>query len=442
MKLNTMKSQVHTHEGAVAKQISPLLQLKRSTMSCMLWEKEFYEEGKSIAERIASLIPLVKAEDVVTVASDCRNKMHLRHVPLLIASVCAGLASHKSIVSTLLFDIIKRPDELAEFLSIYWKDEKKPLSAQIKKGLAKAFTKFNEYSLAKYNQNRTIKLRDVLFLCHAKPKDEEQASLWKRLANNELSTPDTWEVVISATEDKKAEWERLLKEKKLGGLALLRNLRNMIEAKVESALITSSIESMHTDRILPFRFIAAARYAPQFEPFLEKAMWRGLEDVKRLSGKTVLLIDVSGSMNSSVSEKSELTRMDAACGLAMLLREIGEDVRVITFSDMVKEVAPRRGFALRDAIISSQPHSGTKLGFALDLINLKKDFFDRMICITDEQATAEKIPESKLKKAYMVNVASYQHGVGYGSYTHIDGFSESIVDFIQTYEEENCEGRD
>ena len=94
--------------------------------------------------------------------------------------------------------VIQRADELAEFVAIYWAQGREPLSAQVKKGLAAAFPKFDEYALAKYDRAGAVRLRDVLFLCTRVRVDEAQAALWKRLAENELATPDTWEVALSA----------------------------------------------------------------------------------------------------------------------------------------------------------------------------------------------------------------------------------------------------
>jgi hypothetical protein len=142
----------------------------------------------------------------------------------------------------------------------------------VKKGLAAAFPKFDEYQLAKYDRGGPIKLRDVLFLSHAKPRDDAQAGVWKKLVWGKLATPDTWEVALSTGTDKRAAWERLLTENKLGALALLRNLRNMREAAVDEDLVLKALRSMKTDRVLPFRFLAAARYAPQWESSLEEAM--------------------------------------------------------------------------------------------------------------------------------------------------------------------------
>jgi hypothetical protein len=146
-------------------------------MACLLWEDAFYEEGVSIAERIAALIPKVDAVAVQRIALEARNEMKLRHVPLLIVREMARLASHRHLVAKTLAEVIQRPDELAEFLSIYWKVKKQPLSAQVKKGLAAAFAKFDAYQLAKYNRDHAIKLRDVLFLSHARPKDSTQEAV-------------------------------------------------------------------------------------------------------------------------------------------------------------------------------------------------------------------------------------------------------------------------
>jgi 60 kDa SS-A/Ro ribonucleoprotein len=170
-------------------------------------------------------------------------------------------------------------------VAIYWAGGRTPLSAQVKKGLAAAFTKFDEYALAKYNRDAPVKLRDVLFLSHAKPVDAAQEALWKRLVEGELATPDTWEVALSAGEDKTASWERLLAERKLGALALLRNLRNIKAAKADEKLVREAIRSMRTERVLPFRFIAAARYAPQWERELEEAMFRCVAEQEKLGGQ-------------------------------------------------------------------------------------------------------------------------------------------------------------
>ncbi|HKW74500.1 MAG TPA: TROVE domain-containing protein [Terriglobales bacterium] len=418
-----------THEGAPARMISPELQLRRSVLACMLWEDQFYEEGVAIAGRIRELVAKVPAEKVASLAVEARVQMKLRHVSLLVVREMARMATHRHLVADTLMQVIQRPDELAEFVALYWSEGKQPLSAQVKKGLATAFTKFDEYALAKYNRATPVKLRDALFLCHAKPLDATQAELWKRLVNGDLTTPDTWEVALSAGADKQETWERLLSENRLGALALLRNLRNMDEAKVDKTLIANALGRMKAERVLPFRFIAAARHAPQWEAELEQAMFRSLCGQPRLPGKTVLLVDVSGSMDAPLSRRSEMRRNDAACGLAMLLREIAEEVSVYSFSDHLVRLPARRGFALRDAINASQRRAGTMLGRALHGI---EESYDRLLVITDEQSH-DPVPNPKAR-GYMLNVASYKNGVGYSAWTHIDGWSDSVIEYVRAAE--------
>ena len=423
-----------THEGAPATRVSNEAALRRAVLACMLWEDQFYEDGVAIAGRIAELVPKVSAFDVAGLAVEAREKMKLRHAPLLLAREMARQKTHRLLVAETLERVIQRADELAEFVAIYWKDGRTPLSAQVKKGLAAAFTKFDEYQLAKYDRAGAIRLRDVLFLSHAKPKDEAQAALWKRLIADELATPDTWEVALSASqgEGKRDAWERLLRENKLGALALLRNLRNFKETGVDEDLVASALGSMKTSRVLPFRFIAAARYAPQWEPQLEQAMFGCVAGHEKLRGKTALLVDVSGSMTAPLSKRSEMQRTDAAYGLAVLLREIAEKVSVYSFSDKLAEMPARRGFALRDAVDHSQPHSGTYLGRAVAELDGREQY-DRLIVITDEQSH-DKVPAPK-GRGYVINVASFKNGVGYGAWNHIDGWSESVVEYIRALEQ-------
>lgn len=418
-----------THEGAPAKNISAEQELRRSVLACMLWEDQFYEDGVAIAGRIRELVPKVAAEKVAALAVEAREKMKLRHAPLLLVREMARLATHRQLVAETLLRVIQRADELSEFVALYWSEGKQPLSAQVKKGLAAAFTKFDEYALAKYNRASPVKLRDVLFLCHAKPVDAAQAELWKRLVAGELATPDTWEVALSAGADKREAWERLLSENKLGALALLRNLRNMAEAKVDEELVRTGLYRMRTERVLPFRFIAAARYASQWEAELEKAMLKSLEGQTKLPGKTVLLVDVSGSMDAPLSRRAEMRRNDAAYGLAILLREIAEQVSIYTFSDKLVRVPSRQGFALRDALNASQLHSGTYLGRAIGEMDEK---YDRLIVITDEQSH-DAVPNPH-GRGYVINVASFQNGVGYGKWVHIDGWSDSVIEYIRAAE--------
>jgi hypothetical protein len=117
--------------------------------------------------------------------------------------------------------------------------------------------------------------------------------------------------------------------------------------------------------------------------------------------------------------------------IAILARELCDSVAVYSFSNKLVRVPDRRGFALRDAITSSQQHGSTYLGQAIQDLN-KKEPYDRIIVLTDEQS--HDVVPAPNAKGYLINVAAYQNGVGYGDWTHIDGWSESVFDYIQNVE--------
>lgn len=416
------KNTVKTHEGATAwPHMSVEQALRRSVLSCLLWENEFYEDGVSIADRIAALVSKCNHEFVGDLAVEAREVYNLRHAPLWLA---VNMNPHSADV---ISRVIKRADELGEIVSLFWKSKggRKPsLTAGLKRGLCRAFGKFDEYQIAKYNRPSAVKLKDVVFLAHVPVTD-----ITRKLVADELTTPDTWEVALSGGADKKEAFERLLREQKLGYLALLRNLRNMATVGVDTTLMRDAIIARKgAAKVLPFRFVAAARACPQMEPALDHALLANLSEGLRLQGKTAVLVDVSGSMTWKLSQASDISRMDAAATLASMI--IG-DVRVFTFSNQVIEVPPRKGMPGVDSIIQSQHHGGTQLGMAVSAINDNVDY-DRLIVITDEQSH-DVVPEPK-HAGYMINVASNKNGVGYGKWVHIDGFSESVLRFIHEFE--------
>ena len=466
--LNTTRkpTPVYTAEGARGFKGNHEQQLRRLALCCMLWEDNFYIDGQKVADLIAALVHTTPMAKVAEIAIEAREQSKLRHLPLLIVREMArhpALTKSPRVVSETLARVIRRPDELTEFLAIYWKDGKCPLSKQVKLGLAQAFQKFNEYQLGKYNRDKDIKLRDVLFLCHSKPADvpaewnrwsrnqrlglregvpvaqmrpegfTEGEQLYAKLVDGTLATPDTWEVELSAGKDKRETFMRLMAENKLGDLAFLRNLRNMFDAGVPRDDLKAYGASRKWGRVLPFRFIAAARVVPQFEPYLEPWMLSCLAEQPKLSGVTGLLVDVSGSMfGPRISAKSDLDRFDAGAALAILGRELCEDVRVFSFSNHLVEVPPRSGFALRDALRQSQMHSGTYLGGALSKM-AGTGKYDRIIVLTDEQSH-DAIPQIA-SRVYVINVASNQNGVASeGRIERINGWSESVFDYIQRRE--------
>ena len=132
-----------THEGSVAQRVDVKRELRRSVLTCLLWEDAFYEKGSEIAKRIAALVATNKPNDVAALACEARGAMQLRHAPLFLVRELARRKGAGPLVAESLERVIQRADELSEFVALYWKEKKQPLSAGTKRGLARAFTKFD-----------------------------------------------------------------------------------------------------------------------------------------------------------------------------------------------------------------------------------------------------------------------------------------------------------
>jgi hypothetical protein len=428
--------------------------LRRLVMACLLWEDNAYCDGQSIVDQIKALVPHVP--NVAEIAIEARFEQKLRHVPLML--VREMTRNHMPGVAATLAKICKRPDEMTEFLAMYWGDNggKRTLSSTVKKGLAQAFSKFDEYQLAKYNQlDKAVKLRDVLFLCHAKPLQEKH-DLYKRLINNELAVPDTWEVGMSAakgTAGKRAVWERLIDDGKLPAFAFLKNLRNMQEVSVSREHMAKAFETCRSDMLLPIDFLKARKYAPDWTREIESLMYKCAQSWPRLTGWTSLVIDVSGSMGSNLSDKSEFTRMDAAASMAVLAAECCDHVSVYatagndsTRVHQTKKVEALRGFALADKILKMSKELGGGGIFTRQVCDYvrksEKEAPDRLLVFSDSQdcdAMGSGQPKPSGKRNYIIDVSSHSHGVNYkGVWTaEIAGWSERFLKFVASMESSN-----
>jgi len=364
--------------------------------------------------------------------------LKLRHVPLFLCLQLLKLKAGK-IAGDTIATVVQRPDEMGELIALYRKAKRLPLAAQLKKGLARAFVRFNAYQLGKWNRDAAVKVKDVMFLVHPKPKDAAQAAVWKQLVDGTLATPDTWEVALSSGSDKKATWERLLTEKKLGYMALLMNLRNMSDAGVTPSLIEQALrEGAPQSKALPFRFISAYKHAPQYAQALSDAM--ELAVTGSLSGRTAVLLDVSVSMNDALSGKGTLVRYEAAAALAVLIRGLSPSCRVFIYSDRCAEVPNLKGLAMVEAI-SGKVGGGTNTEKAVQAVNAQFKELDRMILLTDEQAH-DGLCQSIAKYAYLINVAPYKPSLDTGSsWVRINGWSERVIDWIQVHESQLIDAR-
>lgn len=473
-----------TYEGAPAYIDTKERELRRAVLACLLFEDNFYESGVDIAKRIQDLASKIEPEKVAALAIEARQMFNLRHVPLLLLCVLAKTGKGiPHLVANTVERVISRADEPGELIALYWKlngerkvtsligtrypytpgsagekveytSKKVPLPAQFKKGLARAILKFDQYQLTKYNRDVDVKLRDVIFMTHPDPSEEHlKGRLFANFVNKDhlpkltksgakiqewygewekLNPPETWEVELSAGKDKKEVFTKLLMENKLGYLALLRNLRNMEQSGVDPLLVQNAILARKgADRVLPFRFIAAAKYSPVQSNALDVALRASVDNLPKLPGKTGIMVDVSGSMDANLSQKSDMTRMDAAAALASIMP--CEYARVFSFSYGVKgPLTNIGGLAGITAIVQSQQHGGTNLGGAVQFLNGQD--FDRIVVITDEQSHT-RVPAPKAKLSYMINVGGYKNSVATDKdWIRIEGFTENVIRYMSEIE--------
>ena len=268
------------HEGALAWRMTPEWELYTTVVTTMGVEDTFYEGGEERVRRIADLVRKVKPEFVAQLAVYTREEMHLRSVPLLLLVELDCCHQGDTLVSRAVGRTIQRADEITELLMCYlWRTGKADLSglsSQLRKGLAEAFNKFDEYQFAKYNRkNRKVTLRDALALVHPKPKDDRQADIFRKIKSDTLETPVTWETELSAvgqrhfdSEEEKEEakrevWRKLVQSHRLGYMATLRNLRNMLKLGMDEETMQmvcdyiANPEAVRKSKQLPFRFLSA-----------------------------------------------------------------------------------------------------------------------------------------------------------------------------------------
>lgn len=268
------------HEGAIAWRMTPEWELYTTVVTTMGTEDKYYEGGEDRVRRIADLVWKVEPVFVAQLAIYAREAMHLRSVPLLLLVELARCHHGDNLVSKAVSRTVQRADEITELLMCYqWRTGRKDLtglSSQLRKGLAESFNHFDEYQFAKYNRtDRKVTLRDALLLVHPKPKDEHQAEIFRKILSDTLETPYTWETELSSVGQqsfeskeeldaaKRETWKQLVESRRMGYMATLRNLRNLLRLDMDDETMQmvcdfiADPEAVRKSKQLPFRFLSA-----------------------------------------------------------------------------------------------------------------------------------------------------------------------------------------
>ncbi len=486
-------------EGANAYIQSPELELYTAVVTSAL-KDTFYESSDNRLSRIKVLIQQVEPEFVAKLAVYAREHMYLRSIPLVLTVELAKIVRGNDLIARLTCRVVQRADELTELLSYYQSangrtektyGEKRlnKLSKQLQKGLGAAFNKFDEYQFGKYNRDScVVKLRDALILTHPKPKNEVQEAIFNKIVTGTLETPYTWETALSAlgqqkfesTEEKQAafqqKWQELIDSEKLGYMALLRNLRNILNARVSSEHLDKICEMLSDParvakaKQFPFRYLSAYRelQALQTEAAPPKTakILTALECAIRASvvnfrgfgaeQRIVIACDVSGSMYHPISPKSTIQMYDIGLVLGMLLQSKCENVVTGLFGEIWKTVALPQDNILKN-VQDLRKREG-EVGYATngylvisDLIAQKR-IADKVMIFTDVQlwnstGGAKSIESEwiKYRKNIAPNAKLYLFDLTGNGNTPLDlsknngvsliaGWSDKIFDILQAVE--------
>jgi len=306
-RFNTRSTTATTNlAGGKAYTMTPEMELLHGVLSTFLDDK-YYESGEDRMARLKTLIAKVDPEFTARLAVIARKEFHLRSVTTLLLGELARVHRGNDLVKRAIVASVVRVDDTTELISYLGK----PLPKQVKRGIRNSLYKFTGHQLAKYKgEGKKVSLVDVFNLVHPKVEfaSEEQKDAWAKLLKGELKSKDTWESELS---NKETDEERakalvyLIVEDKMGYMALLRNLNNIIkyklpdEVKEHVAKRIADHEQVKRSKQLPFRFLTAydnVKGERIFTDAISQAMDYALDNVPKLSGKTLIAIDSSGSM--------------------------------------------------------------------------------------------------------------------------------------------------
>lgn len=448
----TKKNDVRNLAGGKAYKESNEMQLA-SLLLTSFGDDKYYQKEKEVYNQLERLIAVCDKEFVAKAIIYARKQFGMRTITHIASSMLAKHIGGKEWGRRFFYKVINRVDDMTEIVACHL-SRKQKISNAMKKGFSTALGHFDDYQLAKYKgENKDVKLVDLVNLVHPKETYRNHGAIG-RLINGELRSFDTWESELSAVGDdietKKVVWRRLLDENKLGYFALLRNLRNIIKLNDETlknkALNTLLNESaIKRSLVLPFRFSTAYDEMAKIDRDAMRAVSKACEiacsNVPKLEGKTLIALDVSGSMSSCrVADIASLFT-------AVLLKS--NDCDLITFADdaIYRIVNPDDSvMTIKNAIRYSC--GGTNFESVFRVANKK---YNRVILLSDMQAwvpifwyaKSPKVAYERYKREYNVpNCKFYSIDLaGYGTMQMpqqdvycLAGFSEKIFDLMKHFE--------
>jgi hypothetical protein len=424
---------------------------------------QFYRQSGDTLDRVKTLLDKVSPKFAAKTAIFARDKFGMRSITHALAGeLTSKLGGHEW--SKDFYDkVVVRVDDMTEIMSYYLDnktDKSKPkFPNALKKGFASAFDKFDNYQIAKYkNENKEVKLIDIVNLVHPVPTNSNKDALSKLVAGN-LKSTDTWESKLSKagqeasneeelTQLKSDAWGELLTTRKIGYFALLRNLRNIINQSPQFVELACDLlvdeKMIRSSRVLPFRFATAYEEISKLGSSSEvrkvmTALHQALDissvNIPKFDGETLVVLDVSGSMSGKPSEIASLFG-------AMLAKANNCDVMTFATSAGYKSYNPM------DSILTIRNgfrFSGGGTNFKDIFLKANKKY-DRVIILSDMQGwIGHTTPASEFnlyKKKFNCNPYVYSWDLaGLGTMQlpesnvfALAGFSDKVFDIMKWLE--------
>lgn len=444
-------SKTTNNAGGAAFTMNPEMELTHAVLTTFL-EDKFYESGSARQARIQALIAQNKPEFVAKLAVVARKEFNMRSVSHVLLGELSKIHRGDSLVSRAIIEAAVRPDDLTELVAFIGT----PLPKQVKRGIRNAILKFSPYQLAKYKaEGKAVSMVDVFNLVHPKAQhaSEEQKVAWKKLMTGTLVSTDTWESEIANAKDeagRKEQWERLVREDKLGYMALIRNLNNLIKYNVSPETKNLAIakltnpEEVKNSKQLPFRYLTAFENVKGNRPFtdaISEAMDIAVSNVPELPGRTLIAIDTSGSMGGDPIRKASIF------GATLVKANAGADI--ILYDTSIKELTVSGRSPVIDlaqTIEKAAMGGGTQTSLVFGYAASKQAVYDRIIIISDNQSWNESSVQrayDDYKAAYNTNPYVYAIDIqGYGTRDvkggrvfNLTGWSDRLLDFVGKMEQ-------
>ena len=450
-------------EGHVAYKMTDKSKLVTQVLTSFINERKFYCDNTEEMKKTIQSVIASDPEFVSKLAVFARREFNMRSVAHVLTAYLAHETAGKPFVRGTVKGVSIRGDDVTEIMAFYLSTFGKPVPNALKKGISDVLNTFDEYTLAKYKgDGNAVKMRDLICICHPKPDTKAQEELYKRCIEGNLAIPETWETQVSANGNKSEVWEKLIEDGKLNYMASLRNIRNLLAAKPKNLdkvfKRLADPVAVRKSRQLPFRFLSAYKSVQgigtsKVFDVLEDAVDASVDNLPKIPGKSVIAIDVSGSMSSSISQKSDVSCNQIATMLGLIANRICEDAVVYTFDTRIRkmDVSHRNGI-LYATVHNRAPGGGTDMDLPFEVMIQDRIDADRLIILSDNMCNSgvsywnNKTVQSRADEyrrksgndiwVHAIDLMGYGTQQFAGPKTNIiAGWSEKVLEFINLAEQ-------